>query len=182
MSMRRPPAPTPIKTPSTKRGEHLPTLALSAFWFWIVLLVLICGCGALFLTVIPSFSQHPAAPPQGHVPASSELGTSAPEATAPATAAATSAATAAATQAATAAPDAAITAKVVEDTVNARGTPDTQGTIIGKLKKNQQLTLTGRTDDSKWYQTTLAGHSDPVWVFADTLQVNGDPSTLPVVQ
>ncbi len=75
-----------------------------------------------------------------------------------------------------------VIAKVIEASVNVRGTPSTSGKIIGKLKKDNTISLTGRSLDGQWYQaTTIQGVTGPGWVFAATLQVTtGDPNTLPL--
>lgn len=148
--------------------EHLPTLAVTAFWFWIMLFVFLCGCGALFISVVPIFPKNTVAPPISR-PTEPAL-TDAPE----------SIATLAPKQIATPPP---VVAKVIEQRVNLRAAPSTDAGIVGKADKNAQFTLLGRSQDSKWYQVTLAGKTDPAWVFADTLQiVSGDPAALPVVK
>ncbi len=153
-------------TRTHRRVEHLPTLGLSAFWFWIVLLVLVCGCGLLFISITPIFP-HPtaAAPPTSRAQApDTDTATPEPSATPAPTA--------------TSAP---IQANVIEDKVNLRSAPNTQASIVGKLNKNDRITLVGRSADNQWYQTTIAGKTAPAWVFADTLQiVSGDPTTLPI--
>lgn len=150
----------------TKR-EHLPTLSMSAFWFWIVLFVLLCGCGTLFVTMVPIFPKPTVAPPR--VLPTQPPQTETPEPTS----------TSAPSPTAQLAP---VTAKVIEDKVNLRAAPNTQATITGKLNKGDQITLIGRTNDSQWYQSTIAGKTQRAWVFGATVQiVSGDPKTLPVV-
>ena len=74
-----------------------------------------------------------------------------------------------------------VLAKVIETKVNVRSGPSTKDKIVSSVKKNDQLTLVGRNADSTWYQINLAGQTEPVWVFAQTLQItSGDPKTLPV--
>lgn len=150
------------------KREHLPTLAITAFWFWIILFVLLCGCGALVISVMPIFPKQTAA-----LPAS--LSTRPAQTVTPA-----SIATPTPTQIATPAP---VTAKVIEERVNLRAAPSTDAAIVGKAERNDQFTLLGQSQDSKWFQVTLAGKTDLAWVFGDTLQiVSGNPKTLPVVK
>ena len=152
------------QNPFGRRGEHLPTLAMSAFWFWIVMLILLCGCGVIFITMTPIFPKPTAAPP--HVLATEPP---LPAATQP-------------KPTATAAPTAApVTAKVTENVVNLRAGPSTNDTVVGKLAKNDPLTLIGRNQDSTWYQTE--SNNQKGWVFGQTVQItSGDAQSLPVVQ
>ncbi len=151
-----------------RRQEHLPTLAVTAFWFWIILLVLLCGCGALFISIAPIFPKPTAAPPRIILPKES-VQTETPR----------SSPTPPPTQTETPPP---LTAKVIELRVNLRAAPSTNAKIIGTVVKNDQFTLLGRSQDGKWYQASLVGKTAPVWVFGGTLQiVSGDPKTLPVV-
>ncbi len=74
-----------------------------------------------------------------------------------------------------------VVAKVIEASVNVRGTPSTSGKIVNKLKKDNTISLTGRSVDGKWYQATVQGLAAPGWVFAETVEISsGDPSTLPL--
>ncbi len=74
-----------------------------------------------------------------------------------------------------------VIAKVIEASVNVRATPSTSAKIIGKLKKDNTISLTARNVDGKWYQATIQGLTTPGWVFAETLQIaSGDPATLPL--
>ncbi len=148
------------------KREHLPTLSVSAFWFSIVLLVLLCGCGVVFVSLVPIFPQPTAAPPRFLPTEPVKIET--PEPTPPPT------------QIPKSAP---VTAQVIEVRVNLRAAPNTGAEIVGKVEKNDQLTLLGRSQDSQWYQVTLAGKTELAWVFGDTLQiVSGDPKTLPAVK
>jgi hypothetical protein len=157
---------TPQPDPSSRRKEHLPTLAMSAFWFWIVLLVLLCGCGALFVSIVPIFPQKTAGPPI--VVPTAPLTTDTPEPSPT-------------TQAITPTPQP-VAAKVTADKVNLRAGPSTQADIVGKANKGDPLTLVGRSADDQWYQATVSGGSGTIWIFADTIQiVGGDPKSLPTV-
>jgi hypothetical protein len=74
-----------------------------------------------------------------------------------------------------------VIAKVIEASVNVRGTPSTSGKIIGKLRKDNTISLTGRSVDGQWYQATVQGVTGPGWVFKETLQIaSGDPAMLPL--
>ncbi len=63
---------------------------------------------------------------------------------------------------------------------NVRGTPSTNGGIVGALASGQQVNASGRNEDSSWLRVNLAG-SRQGWVFASLLTITGDVSTLPVV-
>ncbi len=74
-----------------------------------------------------------------------------------------------------------VLAKVVEAVVNVRSGPSTKDRIISRVKKNDQLVLIGRIQDSTWYQVNIAGLTEPGWIFAQTLQiVSGDQNSLPL--
>jgi hypothetical protein len=74
-----------------------------------------------------------------------------------------------------------VIAKVIEASVNVRATPSTSAKIIGKLKKDNTISLTGRSVDGKWYQATIQSLTTPGWVFGETLQIaSGDANTLPL--
>ncbi len=151
------------RAPGGRRGEHLPTLAMSAFWFWIVMLILLCGCGVIFVTMTPIFPKATAAPPRV-LATEPPLTPTQPKPTA--------------TQIPTAAP---VTAKVTEDVVNLRAGPSTNDQIIGKLARDDQLTLVGRNQDSTWYKAG-PNHQNG-WVFGQTIQITGgDANELPVTQ
>ena len=146
-----------------RRGEHLPTLAMSAFWFWIVMLILLCGCGVIFVTMTPIFPKATAAPPRV-LATEPPLTPTQPKPTA--------------TPVPTAAP---VSAKVTEDVVNLRAGPSTNDSIIGKLARDDELTLVGRNQDSTWYQTG-PNHQNG-WVYGQTIQITGgDANGLPVAQ
>ncbi len=76
-----------------------------------------------------------------------------------------------------------IIAQVTADpTLNVRSAPSTTGKIVVKLKKGDQITLTGNSADGKWYQVNIAGQPQPGWVSAEYVQVtSGDANSLPVV-
>ncbi|MGE5265399.1 MAG: SH3 domain-containing protein [Acidobacteriota bacterium] len=81
---------------------------------------------------------------------------------------------------ATAAP---VLAKVIEARVNVRAAPNTQATIVGKIKKDEEITLIGRSEDGAWYEATIGGIAPPSWVFGETLEISrGAVDTLPLVK
>jgi hypothetical protein len=74
-----------------------------------------------------------------------------------------------------------VLAKINERLVNVRAGPSTKNKIITQLKRDTQITLIGRNEDSTWYQVNIAGQAEPGWIFGETLQItSGNPSTLPV--
>lgn len=74
-----------------------------------------------------------------------------------------------------------VLAKVIEASVNVRAAPNTSGKIVSKLKKDNTISLTGRSVDGQWYQATIQGVTGPAWVFKETLQIaSGDANTLPL--
>ncbi|MEZ4615557.1 MAG: SH3 domain-containing protein [Caldilineaceae bacterium] len=64
--------------------------------------------------------------------------------------------------------------------LNARSEPSTNGVLVALLENNTQLALDGRTADNSWYRSQLS-NSVPIWVFADFIVVDGDPTVLPVI-
>lgn len=76
---------------------------------------------------------------------------------------------------------ASVTATVTEARVNVRAAPNTRANVVGKIKKDDVITLVGRNEESTWYQVAIPGITPPSWVFGQTLKVtNGDPRLLPV--
>ncbi len=74
-----------------------------------------------------------------------------------------------------------VLAKVVEASVNVRASPSTSAKIIGKLKKDNTISLVARSVDGQWYQATVPNVTATSWVFAATLEVTtGDAATLPL--
>ena len=75
-----------------------------------------------------------------------------------------------------------VLARVIETTVNVRVAPSLQAGIIGKVQKDNGITLVGRSEDGKWYQVIYRVGAAPAWVFAETLEItSGDPRGLPIV-
>jgi len=73
--------------------------------------------------------------------------------------------------------------KIIEAQVNVRAQPNTRSTILTRLRRDTQITLTavGPTEGANvWYQINLPDRAEPAWVRSDTLEiVGGDPKTLP---
>lgn len=75
-----------------------------------------------------------------------------------------------------------VSAKVIPAALNVRIAPTANARVVGSLKKDSQIILTGRSGDNKWYQVRLQGIPDPGWVSAESLQISsGNPLSLPVV-
>jgi hypothetical protein len=74
-----------------------------------------------------------------------------------------------------------VRAQVIEARVNVRAAPSRDGKIIGKVTKDQEFTVVGRSADSEWFQVELEGIAQPSWVFAQTVEVvSGTVTSLPV--
>jgi uncharacterized protein YraI len=71
-------------------------------------------------------------------------------------------------------------------TVNVRSGPDTDYTAVGRLFVGDQATATGRQSTSNdWYRITftdLRGDSREGWVSAAYVSLDGDPTTLTIVE
>jgi uncharacterized protein YraI len=50
------------------------------------------------------------------------------------------------------------------------------------LNEGANVTLLGRTEDSKWWQIAFPNLTKRGWVSADLVTPNGDPTTLPIVR
>ncbi len=75
-----------------------------------------------------------------------------------------------------------VTAKVTVTTANVRAAPKT-GRVITTLKRDSQITLIGRSEDSLWFQINVAGQPQPAWIALEVIQItSGDPKTLPVAK
>lgn len=73
-----------------------------------------------------------------------------------------------------------VIAKVTATTGNVRAAPKT-GKVITTLKKNAEVTLIARSEDSQWFQINVAGQPAPGWIALEILQItSGDPKTLPI--
>jgi uncharacterized protein YgiM (DUF1202 family) len=132
---------------------------VSGFWLLIVAGVLFCGIAALCSSLSSSVLGRMAA---GQPPESK------------------STATAERTEVKIAVP-VPVEGKMIEERVNLRAAPSTDAEVVGKLEKDAQITLIGRSEDGKWYQADIEGRLEG-WVFGQTLEItSGDSEILPVV-
>jgi len=151
------------QTRPNRRREDLPTLALSVFWLGVIVLAFLCGCGVLLISTVQMLPRGAAAPPPA--PKTEPELTATPEPSP--------------TRVVTAVP---VEAKVIEDRVNLRAGPSTNAEILGKLERDDQITLLGRSVDGKWYQANITAQNEKGWVFAETLEiVSGNSQGLPVI-
>lgn len=68
------------------------------------------------------------------------------------------------------------------DNANIRALPSTSAAIAARITKGQQLTLTGRTASSDWYQVRLPANPNAQgWISAPLVRAEGTDG-LPVVQ
>lgn len=128
-----------------------------------------CGMVILFAAQNPNLLSRPAATPTlsaAVVPANTNAGNSSTANDAPQT---------------TATPQA-VTGKVNVDLLNLRAGPATTFDKIDGLKQDTIVVLTGRTQDSAWYQVTVPIIGKDGWVAAQYIDTTADTSKLPVVQ
>lgn len=73
--------------------------------------------------------------------------------------------------------------KIIEPRVNVRAEPNTFAKILGKVIKEDMVTILGRSEDEAWYQVRLNDIAEPSWIFAETLEIaSGDVTTLPIAK
>jgi uncharacterized protein YraI/quercetin dioxygenase-like cupin family protein len=65
---------------------------------------------------------------------------------------------------------------------NVRSEPSTEGAIAGGLATGESVTVNGRNGDSSWLRIEIPDSDDQGWVSASLLSVDGDVSTLDVVE
>lgn len=65
------------------------------------------------------------------------------------------------------------------DLVNVRSAPNTEAEILVTLAPKQIVKVTGKNSTGDWYQVEVDGK--PGWVFAELVEVKGDPAAIPVV-
>ena len=65
--------------------------------------------------------------------------------------------------------------------VNIRGTPSTDGAIIGTFEAGETATADGRNEDGTWLRIRLPDSEVLGWVFADVVTVSGDVDSLTIV-
>jgi len=69
---------------------------------------------------------------------------------------------------------------VVKSTLNVREQPTTRATLLGVLKKDDVVTLVGRTEDSTWLQINYPlGESTKAWVIAERIDTTAQLAALP---
>ena len=74
-----------------------------------------------------------------------------------------------------------LTATVNVEALNVRTAPDINASIVSAaLTNGAQIELVGRSADNLWYATPIES-GGVGWVFGQPLQINGDPSSLPLV-
>lgn len=78
--------------------------------------------------------------------------------------------------------NASLTAVVNVEVLNVRVAPDISADIArAALTNGTQIELVGRSADNLWFATPIAS-GGVGWVFGDPLNIQGDPSTLPLVE
>lgn len=70
----------------------------------------------------------------------------------------------------------------VKSTLNVRDQPTTRGKLLGVLKKDDVVTLAGRTEDSTWLQIRYPlGEQTTAWVIAERIDTTANLATLPSI-
>ncbi len=68
-----------------------------------------------------------------------------------------------------------------KSTLNVRSGPGNGYSVLGLLLKNAEVNITGQSDDGEWLQVQYPIHSNlHGWLLADSLDVNGDVTALPI--
>ena len=81
------------------------------------------------------------------------------------------------------APPLPVIGKIIELRVNVRAEPNTSARIIGKVIRDEAITLIGRTEDGAWYQVRLSDITESSWIYGATMEIaSGDTNTLPIVK
>lgn len=71
---------------------------------------------------------------------------------------------------------------VVKSTLNVRDQPSTRGKLLGVLKKDDTVTLVGRTEDKSWIQINYPiGEQTTAWVIAERITTTASIDALPSV-
>ncbi len=71
---------------------------------------------------------------------------------------------------------------VVKSTLNVREQPTTRATLLGVLKKDDIVTLVGRTEDSTWLQINYPlGEQTTAWVIAERIDTTAALAQLPSI-
>lgn len=70
----------------------------------------------------------------------------------------------------------------VKSTLNVRNQPTTRGTLLGVLKKDDVVTLVGRTEDNTWLQIKYPlGEQTTAWVIAERIDTTANLASLPSI-
>ncbi len=73
--------------------------------------------------------------------------------------------------------------KAGNEFVNVRAGPGLSFDKVGELKPGQRAPVRGKSADGAWWQISLPDTPDSAgWVFAEYLDLSGDPASLPIVQ
>ncbi len=71
---------------------------------------------------------------------------------------------------------------VVKSTLNVREQPTTRATLLGVLKKDDTVTLVGRTEDKTWLQINYPlGEKTTAWVIAERIDTAANVDALPSI-
>lgn len=71
---------------------------------------------------------------------------------------------------------------VVKSTLNVREQPTTKAKLLGVLKKDDQVTLVGRTEDKAWLQINYPlGETTTAWVIAERIDTTASLDNLPSI-
>lgn len=65
-------------------------------------------------------------------------------------------------------------------TINIRSGPGTAYPILAQLEPGQTAPLTGRNDDTSWWQISLADNTGVGWVFGELVAFSGSAEAIPV--
>jgi hypothetical protein len=71
---------------------------------------------------------------------------------------------------------------IVKSTLNVREQPTTRATLLGVLKKDDTVTLVGRTEDKAWLQINYPlGEQTTAWVIAERIDTTANLDSLPSI-
>jgi len=66
--------------------------------------------------------------------------------------------------------------------MNVRGGPGTNYPVVGPGPAGESSAVVGRNSDSSWLQVEYPSDDGTGWVYAELVQINGNPDSAPVVQ
>lgn len=73
--------------------------------------------------------------------------------------------------------------KAGNEFVNVRSGPGLSFDKVSELKPGQRVPVRGKSADGAWWQITLPDNPNSIgWVFAEYLDLSGDPASLPVIE